>query len=69
MSHYPNTNFTSGKKKNDATKETQLSDYDSSALMGVTLIVGFVLMLLIDQLSSKHSRGIFFIIFRKALFR
>lgn len=48
-----------GNKANVNSKEAQLFDSSLNTLMGLTLVFGFILMLLIDQLSSKYNRGKF----------
>ncbi|XKL63021.1 hypothetical protein PGB90_005385 [Kerria lacca] len=45
------------KSEDTITKNNQIHDSNLSTLMGFTLVLGFILMLLIDQCSSKHGRS------------
>jgi len=39
------------------TVAVDFSDVNFHSVIGVTLVLGFTLMLLVDQLSSKYTRG------------
>lgn len=39
------------------TVELDFSHVNFHSIIGVTLVLGFTLMLLVDQLSSKYTRG------------
>lgn len=40
------------------TVSVDFSHVDFHSVIGITLVLGFTLMLLIDQLSSKYTKGI-----------
>lgn len=41
----------------NVTVEVDFSSINFHSIIGVTLVLGFTLMLLIDQLSSKYTKG------------
>lgn len=43
------------------TVQVDFSEINFHSIIGVTLVLGFTLMLLVDQLSSKYTKGKFII--------
>lgn len=42
------------------TVEVDFSHVNFHSIIGITLVLGFTLMLLVDQLSSKYTKGKYF---------
>lgn len=43
----------------NVTVQVDFSEVNFHSIIGVTLVLGFTLMLLVDQLSSKYTKGKF----------